>query len=91
MHVMKVTKAPIDLVNPGQIPVLTMDQPLFTLGKRIQWQQPDVFGEDKFVIMMGPLHIEMALFKTIGDFVAGSGWTNAIAHADIETPRTADA
>ena len=90
-HIMKVTKAAIDLVNPRQIPVLTMDQPLFTLGKRIQWQQPDVFGEDKFVIMMGPLHIEMALLKTIGDFVAGNGWTNTIAQADIETPGTEDA
>ena len=32
-HSMDVVKTAIDILNPGQIPVLTFDQPLFTLAK----------------------------------------------------------
>ena len=46
--------------------MLTADQPLFALGKQIQWSKPDVFGEDKFVVMMGDLHIEMTVMKCLG-------------------------
>ena len=31
-------------VNPGQIPVLTVDQPLYAIAKRIQWKWPDEWG-----------------------------------------------
>ena len=32
-------------VNPEQIPVLTVDQPLYAIAKRIQWKWPDEYGE----------------------------------------------
>ena len=58
IHCMETNEAVTQLLNPGQTPVLTMDQPLYTLGKQIQWKFPDVYGEDKYVMMLGPLHIE---------------------------------
>ena len=45
---------------------------------------------DKFVIMMGGLHIEMATLKTLGDWLEGSGWVQALVQADLATPGTAD-
>ena len=53
-------------LNQGQIPLMTVDQPLFALAKTIQWAKPDVFGEDKLVVMMGDLHIEMTFMKCFG-------------------------
>ena len=43
--------------NPGQVPVLTADQPVYALGKQVQWLYPNEFGN--IIWMMGPLHIEM--------------------------------
>ena len=66
-----------------------MDQPLFAISKQIQWQQSNL-GEDKYVVMMGPLHIEMMLLKTVGDWLEGSGWSDALAEAGITTQGRAD-
>lgn len=77
-HGMKVTKDAIHLLNPTRAPVIAMDQPLFALGKQIQWDKPELFGEDKFVIMFGGLHFEMAALNTLGDWLEGSGWTEAL-------------
>ena len=73
-----------------QVPVLTLDQPLFTIAKLIQWNWPDVYGEEKFVIILGGLHIEMAALTTLRDFLDGSGWTHALTQADIATAGTAE-
>ena len=90
LHSMKVVQAVVNHLNPNQVPVIVMDQPLFALAKHIQWDQPESFGEDKFVVMLGGLHIEMAAFKTLGDWLEGSGWTTAITAADIATSGVAD-
>jgi hypothetical protein len=45
---------------------------LFALVKQIQWTIPD-FREDKFVVLMGGLHIEMASFKVLGKWLSDSG------------------
>ena len=66
-----------------------MDQPLFALSKQIQWQFSDL-REDRFVVMMGPLHIEMMLLKTVGDWLEGSGWTDALFEAEITTEGRAE-
>ena len=47
-------------LNPSQIPVITLDQPLHSIAKRIQWNWPEKYGENHFVIIPGGLHIEMA-------------------------------
>ena len=40
--------------------------------------------------MFGGLHIEMAALKTIGDWLRGSGWAQALVQAEIATAGTAD-
>ena len=89
-HGMNVLKQAIEFVNPGQIPVLAVDQPLFALAKMVQWKWENTHGEDKYVIMFGGLHLEMALWNTLGDLLASSGWTTALAEAEVATPGVAE-
>ena len=42
-------------------------------------------GEDKFVMMIRGLHIEMALLIVLGDWLDGSGWVSVIMAANIIT------
>ena len=63
-HSMNMINSAVQHLNPGQAPVIAFDQPLFALAKQIQWRWPEQYGEDKFVIMFGGLHIEMAALKT---------------------------
>ena len=48
-HSMNIVKGIVTIVNPGQIPVLTVDQPLYAIAKQIQWKNPQTFGENHFV------------------------------------------
>ena len=66
-HSMTLVSQVIQHLNPGQIPVITMDQPLYALTKQIQWRWPESFGENSFVVILGGLHIEMALYQMLGD------------------------
>ena len=89
-HVMDRVKEVVDRVNPGQVPVIAADQPLYATAKQIQWQWPDRYGEDKFVIMFGGLHIEMAAFKSIGTLLQDSGWTGVLVESGIVSSGTAE-
>ena len=62
-HSMEMVRAAVKHLNPGQVPILTLDQPLYALAKQIQWTWPTSLGEDHFVLMLGGLHIEMAILK----------------------------
>lgn len=57
---MDMIKQAVHELNPGQVPVITLDQPLHAIAKLIQWNWQETYGEDHFVIMLGGLHIEMA-------------------------------
>ena len=57
----------------------TLDQPLFAIAKQIHWNWPASHEENQFVIMLGGLHIGMATFKGLGNWLDGSGWTSVIA------------
>ena len=72
---MIIIKQITDQVNHGQTPVLTVDQPLYAIAKRIQWKWPEQYGEQNYVVLMGGLHIENAILKVLGDWLDGSGWT----------------
>ena len=87
-HSMKVVKKAVSLLNGNQTPVIAMDQPLFAIAKHIQWQLPNDFGEDKFVIMFGGLHIEMTVLKLLGDLLDGNGWTLALTEAGMASSGT---
>jgi len=88
-HVMSKVKDTVNFLNPGQIPVIAADQPLFALAKQIQWHWPE-YGEDQYVVMFGGLHIEMAALRSLGTLLQGSGWTSAISEAEIASAGTAN-
>jgi len=52
--------------NNGQPAVITGDQPVNAIAKYVQWKYPDLYGEDRIVMMIGGLHIEMAIQDMIG-------------------------
>lgn len=90
-HGMKIVKDVTEHLNPHQVPVLVVDQPLYDLAKKVQWTFPGTYGEDKFVVMLGGLHIEMALWSTMGDLLSGSGWPEALAEGGIVKTKAAAA
>ena len=52
-HSMDVVKKAVEILNPGQVPVIAMDQPLYVLAKQIQWNWNTSHGENQFVVMFG--------------------------------------
>lgn len=89
-HAIDVLMNAINFLNPGQIPVVALDQPLFAIGKQIQWKCPLQYGENKLTLMLGGLHTEMAFLKAIGSIVRDSGWTDVLVDANIATSGVAD-
>ena len=89
-HVMNKIRETVAFLNPGQTPIITADQPLYALAKHVQWHCPDEYGEDKFVIMFGGLHIEMTAMKSIGSILEDSGWTCDLVEASVASSSTAD-
>ena len=87
---MKIIAKTLKSVNPEQKPIVTADQPVYALAKQIQWQYPNVFGEDRMIVMMSDLHTEMATMAMIGDWLEGSEWANLFVAAGISTPGTCD-
>ena len=73
----------ITYLNPIQTPVIAADHPIYALAKQIQWHWPEKYDEDRFVIMFGGLHIEMAVLNSIRTLLQKSGWTEAIVEAGI--------
>ena len=65
-HSVTIVKEGVAYVNPNQTPLIAMDQPLFAIAKQIQWEKADLYGEEKYVVMMGGLHVEMASLKMVG-------------------------
>ena len=88
-HSMIVVKRTIQYLNPDQVPVIAMDQPLYALAKQIQWTWPEL-GEESFVVMLGGLHIEMAVLSMLGKWLEGSGWSSALVEAGIVTSGRAE-
>ena len=63
---MTVIQQVVHKVNPGQIPVIIADQLVYVLLKQIQWKFSSDFGVDALIIMMGGLHIEIAMLHVLG-------------------------
>ena len=89
-HVLDIIKAAVDYLNRDQLQVISFDQPLYALTKLVQRNWKENYGERSFVIMMGPLHIEMAALKTIGDWFKDLRWSSGLYEADIPSPGAAD-
>ena len=67
-----------------------VDAPLYALAKLVQWKWPNTHGEWEHVVMMGGLHIKMAMCSTFGDYLDGCGWTAALTQAGIASSGTDD-
>ena len=78
LHSMNMIEKVVHHLNPQQMPVIAMDQPLYALTKQIQWIQPEHNGEDNCIIMLGGLHIEMAAFNTLGDCTGDESWNSVL-------------
>jgi hypothetical protein len=83
-------KKAVNFLNPGQVHVIAFDQPLYALAKHIQWNWRDLYGQKRLVVMLGGLHMEMAALKTMGNWLEGSGLTNAIVQPNMASAGTAD-
>ena len=88
-HAMNKILEATEYLNPGQTAVVAMDQPLYAIGKKIQWHNPNGFGKD-FVLMMGPLHIEMAYLGAIGSWLERIGWSILMTNAGVVRPGVAE-
>ena len=80
-HAMNVVNAIVAHLNPGQVPVLVADQPLFLIAKKIQWNYPQIFGEEQFVVFLGGMHVEMTAFRLLGN-----GWDAICSRERSSTP-----
>ena len=82
-HGLDVLKGITEFLNPGQECVMSMYQPLYADAKYVQWAQPEKYGEKIFVLVMGGLHLEMALWGCVGDLLEGTGWTTVLTEAEV--------
>ena len=80
----------VAFLNPGQVPVIAADQPIYAVAKQNQWYWPEKYGEDKLVIMFGGLHIELAALRSIGTLLRDSGWTGALFEAGVASSGTSE-
>jgi hypothetical protein len=88
-HSMLVTMNAINYVNPGQIPVIVGDLPIYIQQKKCHWRYTDEVGESKMVCLMGFLHIEMTSQECGGKLLAGSGWEQMFSLAKVFRPGVA--
>ena len=87
---MDVVGKAVEIINPEQVSIITLDQPLYTLAKHIQWSWPDTYSENHFVVIFGGLQIEMTIIKILSDLPQGSGWTASLVQADIVSTGATD-
>ena len=88
-HAMLMIMKATEFVNPGQIPVIVGDCPLYAQQKKCQWAYPEDVGEHKIVSFIGFLHIEMASQECGGKLLAGSGWERMFEKGKVFTHGTA--
>ena len=82
-HAMDVIIKATKHLNESQTSVIAFDQPLYAIAKTIQWALPNEYGPSELVVMLGPLHIEMAYLSALGDWLENSGWTTLIQNASV--------
>ena len=64
-HSMDVVRKAVQHFDAGQTPVENPYQPLYATANQIHWKMPYMYGEDKFVVMIGGMHIEMAALRCL--------------------------
>ncbi|KAG7177316.1 hypothetical protein Hamer_G000627, partial [Homarus americanus] len=51
---------------------------------------PENYGKEKFIMILGGLHIEMAALRMADSWLQGSGWEETLVQADFASPGTAN-
>ena len=64
---MNLLKIITEFLNLDHIPIIAYDCLIFSLYKYIQWQWPEDFSENKFIVMLGGLHAEKVLWICLGN------------------------
>ena len=82
-HSLDVIQSAVADLNPGQIPVVAFDQPLYAIAKQIQWQWSNSHGKKHYAILLGGLHVEMTALKAIGKWLEDSRWTSALIQSGV--------
>ena len=77
-HCIEITKAAIDVLNPGQIVVGVSDQPIYTISRILQQHLPNKFGPGLYFPMFGGLHIEKLLLEIHGKMIEGNGLSEVL-------------
>ncbi|KAK3915994.1 Putative aryl-alcohol dehydrogenase AAD10 [Frankliniella fusca] len=90
-HGIDMMMAVTEHLNGDQTAVVGCDQPVYALGKAIQWNWPEKYGGKNLLMMLGPLHIEMAFLKVIGSLLEGCGWLQIVISSGIATSGSAEA
>ena len=90
-HCMDVVKQATNLLNPGQIPVITIDQRVFALAKLVDPMAVSSHPRRRTVCShVGRLaDTEMALWNVLEDLLEGFGWTPALSKAEVSSAGTA--
>ena len=90
-HGMDEVKQATNLLNPGQSPVITFDQPLFALAKLVDPMAVSSHPRRRTVCShVGRLaDTEMALWNVLEDLLEGSGWAPALSKAEVSSDGTA--
>ena len=74
------------LLNPTQNSVVTMDEPLYTITKQVQWCVFFVeYEKDNLIVLLGGLHEEKASFSMLGVIIKESGWVELVSEANVFT------
>jgi hypothetical protein len=89
-HCFEVVQAAVQHINPGQIPVISVDQPLFAKGKLLQWSTDTQYTEENIILLLGGLHTELTSYKVLGHWLEGSGWVEALLEAKLASSGVAD-
>ena len=89
-HGMDILMSATQFLNPGQMSILACDCPIYAQCKYLQWRFPELYGEEKMMIILGGLHTEKTLWKCLGDLLEKSGWTEALVESSVASTGTAD-
>ena len=80
-HCTNQVKRITERLNPGQPAVITADQPVYAVGKQVQWMFPTEFKD--VIWLLDPLHIEKNFLEAIGRWSEGSGWKKIYEYSTI--------
>ena len=80
----------ISFLNPGQVPVIAADQPIYAVAKHLQRNWPNKYSEDSLVIMFGEIRIEMAVLKSVETLLHDTVGTVVLVEAEVASSGIAE-